>query len=234
MFTALIKDLKLMSISTKRNIKENSIIDAAEKVFSKQGFANTKMEDVAKALGMSKGTIYFYFNSKENLYMAITYRAFQALIEAFYNSVENNKDELGLEGVVALMETFTKFSEMNFLYSEAMLDFIGFVRSTSEGTLDGRITGAMKESSYYERVKDIQNIPINIFLKEIERGRKDGSILNKQKPELIYLYAWATVLGYVKLNATSGKKPTILKVNISDWREYIMSKTRDLLLDPGL
>ena len=84
MFTALIKDLKLMSISTKRNIKENSIIDAAEKVFSKQGFANTKMEDVAKALGMSKGTIYFYFNSKENLYMAITYRAFQALIEAFY------------------------------------------------------------------------------------------------------------------------------------------------------
>ncbi|GLR17207.1 TetR/AcrR family transcriptional regulator [Portibacter lacus] len=220
-----------MATSSKRNIKENSIIDAAEKVFSRQGFANTKMEDVAKALGMSKGTIYFYFSSKENLYMAITYRAFQALIDTFYESVSATKDESGLEGLVGLMKSFIAFSEENFLYSEAMLDFISFVRSTSEGSLDGKITDAMKESSYYERVKDIQNIPINIFLKEIERGRNDGSILNKQKPELIYLYAWAGVLGFVKLNSTSGKKTTILKVEISDWRNYIISSTRTLLRD---
>jgi AcrR family transcriptional regulator len=220
-----------MASTSKRNIKENSIIDAAEKVFAKQGFANAKMEDVAKELSISKGTIYFYFASKENLYMAITYRAFQALIDSFYESVLVTKDQDGLEGVVGLMKTFISFSEQNFLYSEAMLDFIAFVRSTSEGTLDGKITEAMKESSYYERVKDIQNIPISIFLKEIERGRKDGSILNKQKAELIYLYAWASVLGFVKLNATSGKKTSILKVETSDWRNYIIKTTRNILTD---
>ncbi len=220
-----------MATSSKRNIKENSIITAAEKVFTEQGFANTKMEDVAKELGISKGTIYFYFASKENLYMAITYRAFQALIDRFYESVEASKDEDGVEGVMGLMRTFMLFSESNFLYSEAMLDFIAFVRSTSDGALDGKITDAMKESSYYERVQDIKNIPISIFLKEIERGRNDGSILNKKKPELIYLYAWAGVLGFVKLNATSGKKTSILKVEISDWRDYIMENTRKLLTD---
>lgn len=220
-----------MAVSTKRNIKENSIIDAAEKVFSSQGFANTKMEDVAKELGISKGTIYFYFSSKENLYMAITYRAFQALIETFYKSVESTKDESGLEGLVGLMKSFIAFSEKNFLYSEAMLDFISFVRSTSDGVLDDKITDAMKESSYHERVKDIQHIPITIFLKEIERGREDGSILNKQKPELIYLTAWASVLGFVKLNATSGNKTSFLKVEISDWRNYIIKNTRKLLMD---
>lgn len=223
-----------MAVTSKRNIKENSIVDAAEKVFTSQGFVNAKMDDVAKELGVSKGTIYFYFSSKENLYMAITYRAFQAVIDTFYQSVESNKDKNGLEGLVGLMKAFIKFSEENFLYSEAMLDFISFVRSTNEGTLDGKITEAMKESSFYERVKDIQNIPINIFLKEIERGRTDGSILNKQKPELIYLYAWSTVLGFVKLNATSGKKTSILKVEISEWRNYIIQKTRDLLLDASL
>jgi AcrR family transcriptional regulator len=220
-----------MATTSKRNIKENSIIDAAEKIFAKQGFANAKMEDVAKHLGVSKGTIYFYFASKENLYMAITYRAFQALIDAFYESVSATKDQDGLEGVVGLMKTFISFTEQNFLYSEALLDFIAFVRSTSEGTLNRKITEAMKESSYYERVKDIQNIPISIFLKEIERGRQDGSILNKQKPELIYLYAWANVLGFVKLNATSGKKTSILKVEISDWRNYIIKSTRKTLTD---
>lgn len=222
-----------MASNSKRNIKENSIIDAAEKVFARQGFANAKMEDVAKELGISKGTIYFYFSSKENLYMAITYRAFQALIDTFYECVKNTKDLEGLEGLVGLMTGFIKFSEENFLYSEALLDFIAFVRSTHEGTNDGKISGAMKESSYYERVKDIQNIPISIFLKEIQRGREDGSILNKQKPEMIYLYAWANVLGFVKLNATSRKKTSILKVELSDWRNYIIQKTRDLLKDPA-
>jgi AcrR family transcriptional regulator len=221
-----------MTINSKRNIKENSIIDGAEKVFRSQGFANTKMEDVAKSLGISKGTVYFYFSSKENLYMAITYRAFQSLIENFYNSVNATKDDLGLEGLVGLMKSFIKFSEENTLYTEAMLDYIAFVKSTQEGTLDGKITEAMKESNYYERIKDIQNLPINIFLKEIERGRKDGSILNRQKPELIYLYAWASVLGFVKLNATSGKTTSILRVDISEWRNYILQKTRDLLIDP--
>ena len=220
-----------MAASLKRNLKENAIIDAAEKVFKKVGFANAKMEDIAKEMGVSKGTIYFYFSSKENLYMAITYRAFQSIIDTFYESVDKSKEEKGIEGVVNLMKSFLKFSEDNFLYSEAMLDYIGFVRSTSEGKLDGRITGAMKDSSYYERVKGIQNIPISIFLKEIQRGRDDGSILNKQKPEMIYLYAWSTVLGFVKLNATSGKKATFLKVPISEWREYLVDKTRSLLRD---
>lgn len=221
-----------MAVSVKRNIKENLIIDAAEKVFSKQGFANSKMEDVAKELKLSKGTIYFYFGSKENLYMAVTYRAFQLLIDTFYTSIESCKNELGLEGVVGLMRSFIKFSEEHFLYSEALLDYIGFVRSTSEGTLDGKISEAMKESNYYERIKDIQNIPISIFLKEIDKGRKDGSIKNTQQPEMIYLYAWATVLGFVKLNATSGKKSSILKVDIDEWRNYLIKKTRDILRDP--
>ena len=47
----------------KREIKEVMILNAAEKVFEAVGFANTKMEDVASATGMSKGSIYFYFQS---------------------------------------------------------------------------------------------------------------------------------------------------------------------------
>lgn len=218
-----------MASSSKRSAKENQIVDAAEIVFSRQGFANAKMEDVAAELGISKGTIYFYFSSKENLYMAITYRAFQTLIDRFYESVDAHRNELGIESVVELMKTFMRFSEEKFLYSEALLDYIAFVRSTSEGTLDNKITEGMKESSYYERVKDIQNIPINIFLKEIERGRKDGSIKNNQKQEILYLYAWATVIGFAKLNASTGRKSTILKVEIEDWRKFIIDRTRDML-----
>ncbi|HHH53572.1 MAG TPA: TetR/AcrR family transcriptional regulator, partial [Bacteroidetes bacterium] len=67
----------------KRLSKEESIITAAEKVFNKVGYKNAKMEEVAKAAGITKVTLYTYFQSKENLYMALTYRGFQKLLNGY-------------------------------------------------------------------------------------------------------------------------------------------------------
>jgi AcrR family transcriptional regulator len=47
------------------------IIQAAIESFGQTGFDRTKMDDIAKRLGLSKGTIYLYFKSKEDLFMAI-------------------------------------------------------------------------------------------------------------------------------------------------------------------
>jgi len=56
----------------KRNAKENLIIDAAERVFSVVGFKNAKMENIAAEASITKVTLYSYFQSKENLYLALT------------------------------------------------------------------------------------------------------------------------------------------------------------------
>jgi AcrR family transcriptional regulator len=54
----------------KAELKEK-IIQAAVESFSQTGFDRTKMEDIANRLGLSKGTIYLYFKSKEDLFVAI-------------------------------------------------------------------------------------------------------------------------------------------------------------------
>lgn len=54
----------------KAEIKEK-IIQAAIESFAQTGFDRTKMEDIAKRLSLSKGTIYLYFKSKEDLFLAI-------------------------------------------------------------------------------------------------------------------------------------------------------------------
>jgi len=54
----------------KAEVKEK-IIHAAIESFSQTGYDRTKMEDIAKRLGLSKGTIYLYFKSKEDLFIAI-------------------------------------------------------------------------------------------------------------------------------------------------------------------
>jgi len=55
----------------KKEEKKTSIIEASLKLFSKNGFYNTTIPDIAKSLNMSVGNMYNYFPSKEVLAMAI-------------------------------------------------------------------------------------------------------------------------------------------------------------------
>lgn len=47
--------------------KRERILDAAVRVFAKSGFHDTRVADVAKAAGVADGTIYLYFESKDEL-----------------------------------------------------------------------------------------------------------------------------------------------------------------------
>ena len=47
------------------------LLDAALKLFVEKGFAATRSEEVARAAGVSKGTLYLYFPSKEELLKAV-------------------------------------------------------------------------------------------------------------------------------------------------------------------
>ena len=51
--------------------KKQNIIAAAAQVFSQKGYAAAVMADIAVAAGIGKGTIYEYFDSKEDLFFAV-------------------------------------------------------------------------------------------------------------------------------------------------------------------
>jgi hypothetical protein len=214
----------------KRTLKENQIIDAAEVVFSRQGYDNTKMEDIAAQIGVSKGTVYFYFSSKENLYMAITYRAYETLIDLFHRTIFDNRNKKGIDSVLSLMRVFMDFSETNYIYGEALLNYYSFVRSTSQGMDNNKLTDGMKESLFYQKVMSVQSTPIEITVKEIERGIRDGSIRAGVKPQMIYLNAWALVIGFMKLNDTSASsKMTIMRIDVQEWKDYMLEECRNMI-----
>lgn len=54
--------------------KHAAILDAAYELFGSGGFYETKMSEVAERAGIAKGTVYLYFKSKEELFMAVTRR----------------------------------------------------------------------------------------------------------------------------------------------------------------
>lgn len=51
--------------------RPTEILDAALLVFGERGYAGTRLEDVARQAGVSKGTVYLYFESKEALFRAL-------------------------------------------------------------------------------------------------------------------------------------------------------------------
>jgi AcrR family transcriptional regulator len=48
--------------------RPDEILDAALAVFGESGFARAKLDDVARLAGVSKGTLYLYFDSKDSLF----------------------------------------------------------------------------------------------------------------------------------------------------------------------
>ena len=56
--------------------RKDQILEAATKVFSQHGFAGTRMDDIAVESGLSKGSLYWYFDSKDAIIVGILDRVF--------------------------------------------------------------------------------------------------------------------------------------------------------------
>jgi AcrR family transcriptional regulator len=72
--------------------KRRQIIDGASKVFLAQGFDAASMNDIARAAGVSKGTLYVYFGNKEELFEAIVEQECDVQAEGIFDLDPNDHD----------------------------------------------------------------------------------------------------------------------------------------------
>ena len=54
-----------------REQRKTQLLAAAQRVFARQGFHAATVSDVAAEAGVSQGTVYHYFDSKESLFLAV-------------------------------------------------------------------------------------------------------------------------------------------------------------------
>src|ERR1700683_2769614 len=67
--------------TTRGGDKRERILHAAVRVFAKKGFHATRVSEVAKAAGVADGTIYLYFESKEQLLVSLFEHRVDRLLE---------------------------------------------------------------------------------------------------------------------------------------------------------
>ena len=83
-----------------RSQKRKKIIDKAWELFAKNGYEETKVEDITKDLGISKGSFYTYFATKEELLYEILGKIKKEVIENLENINVDQTSEKVLEDYV--------------------------------------------------------------------------------------------------------------------------------------
>jgi TetR/AcrR family transcriptional regulator len=67
--------------------RPGEILDAALRLFIEKGYANTRAEDVAALAGVSKGTVYVYYENKDALFRAVVSENIVPILKEFQEIV---------------------------------------------------------------------------------------------------------------------------------------------------
>jgi AcrR family transcriptional regulator len=98
--------------------KRRHIIQTAVKLFSEQPFHKVRLDDVAEAAGVGKGTVYIYFKNKEELYYYLIYEGFAELVDRLRAQVSQpglsavEKVRIAVGGLVEHFATHPQFFQV--------------------------------------------------------------------------------------------------------------------------
>ena len=161
--------------------RRNDIVDAAERIFFSRGFSGSTMDEIAEEAELSKGTLYLYFKSRDDLQFAIFMRGSDVLMQMMNQQMEGEEDGYG--SLLALARAFIRFSRE---YPDYFNLFMHFESSRMEDlNIDQKqIQSYLKEQS-----------PLALVSQQVQRGMNDGSLRRDLAPEVFSATLWSQMLG---------------------------------------
>ena len=95
-----------------------AILDAAMREFAHEGVAGARTEAIARAAGVNKALLYYYFKDKETLYGSVLDNAFAGLKQAVFQVLDSNSPPR--EKMMAYIGAYFDFIASNQLYPRLM------------------------------------------------------------------------------------------------------------------
>ncbi|MBN2027957.1 MAG: TetR/AcrR family transcriptional regulator [Actinobacteria bacterium] len=189
----------------------NAIFEAAEELFSARGFQGTTLEAISEMTGLSKGTVYLYFKSKEELYLMVCIKG----LEGFRGELAKNvKKKKSLEGKIkAIYLTFIEYSMRVPMVFRVVQDLFveRFRQNISEKTLNDIIAAIMEFLNYGSGFVQ-EGIDAGVFRKDLD-------------PYAFSILCWRIAAGLIELALL--KDPKIVE---HDSLEHMFDMSIDLLL----
>lgn len=99
------------------------IIEIARNIFSHFGFKKTTMEEIALATRKGKSSIYYYFNSKEDIFKAVVEKEAEELKEELYKKIADIEDPIERLKVYITVR-MRKLNKLTNFYSALKSDYL--------------------------------------------------------------------------------------------------------------
>jgi AcrR family transcriptional regulator len=167
--------------------RRNSILDAAEKVFFTRGVQQATMDDIAEVAEVSKGTLYLYFESKEDIYLGINLRALKILKGMFEAVLATGAP--GIDKVHAIGRAYLEFSHKYPDYFDTMLHFDAETAKLED-------IGPLGMECHREGMG-----VLDLVAEAIRTGMRDGSVRNDLDAMKTAILLWAQTDGVIRIVA---------------------------------
>jgi AcrR family transcriptional regulator len=196
----------------KRETRRQEILDAALRCFSRDGFHNTTTADIVRESGVSQGSLYLYFATKEDIVVALADERRQG--EAMINALAQGEED-PIRGLLALIE----------LYGEGLTDprRIAMQRVGIQGWGEALRNERIRKSAIEGLATVRQAIE-----RLVERGQRTGQIRPEADVEAFARTLVATFQGLV-LQVAWGEA-----VNLRACGQIVLDLIRALLTTDGL
>jgi AcrR family transcriptional regulator len=164
-----------------------AILDAAEQVFLSKSVRDATMDEIARAAELSKGTLYLYFDSKDDLFLAIACRALESLLTEF--EAVKAESPRGADRVRRLMRTYGRFA----------MDNRERYRVAMSWLFDD--DPAPVQSPQFAEHQQLLRSMAGHLVEAIALGQSDGSVRSDYSPSRLAVQLWGGMLGLLLLNA---------------------------------
>jgi AcrR family transcriptional regulator len=177
--------------------RREDILDAAERVFADKGVDHSTMDDVAEESELSKGTLYLYFKTKDELFFGVTARGFSILANLFAEALE--QEGTGLQRARRMGEAYLAFFRRYPTYYAGLSHYGG-------AEVDWEDHSTPNAAACH----DLGDQVLGYLEKAIRVGIDDGSLRHDLNPMLTTLWLWVQLSGIIQFIST-GKGEHIAK-----------------------
>jgi AcrR family transcriptional regulator len=140
--------------------RREEILEAAAKIFAERGFAATDLQVLADELAVGKGTIYRYFPSKRELFLAAVDRGMRCLTEEIHAAKENVTDCVDM--MLVAIRAYLAFFDAHPKYVELIIQERAAFRDRKKPTyfehrdaMEGRKVQMLRDLMAQGRMRDM-------------------------------------------------------------------------------
>jgi TetR/AcrR family transcriptional regulator len=170
-----------------KQMRRDLILKASEEIFFEKGLRAATLDEVAERAEVSKGTIYLYFASKEDLYYSLMIKGLSMLLKIFEDTRPDESNPS--KALLQFGEAYLKFSdEQSYLFK--ML-----------AVVENPVMNEQASPKVLSELENVSDKVLSYVARFVQKGIDAGTFRNDLSPYEAVILFWVSLSGVLNLKA---------------------------------